>query len=141
MIFFLRCLFSVMVSEPVLPSPPSDRGLLGDEKVNAIRFLEFLRRGGRCGITTVTVVAVGAHDGRSEAALVYACASPLALAHAIGFSRAPPSTLTAVAGGGAMVWGERRLSWRGSWGDLRSSGRRARSISRRAPSTITDGGG
>ena len=40
-------------------------------------------------------------------------ASPLALAHAIGLSRAPPSTLTAVAGGGGMVWGE-RLSWRGS---------------------------
>ena len=71
-IFFLRCLFSVMVSEPVLPSPPSDRGLLGEEEVNTMRFLEFLRRGGRCGITTVPAVAVGAHGCRSVVALVYA---------------------------------------------------------------------
>ena len=37
-----------------------------------MRFLEFLRRGGRCGITTVPVVVVGAHGCRSVAALVHA---------------------------------------------------------------------
>ena len=45
-IFFLLCLFSAMVPEPVLPSPPFDGGLLGDEEVNTMRFLEFLQRGG-----------------------------------------------------------------------------------------------
>ena len=67
-----------------------------------MRFLEFLQRGGRCGNTTVPVVAVGAHGCRSVAALVYAHASSLALAHAIGLCRAPPSTLTAVAGDGGV---------------------------------------
>ena len=40
-----------------------------------MRFLEFLRRGGRCGITTVpvgVVGVVGAHGCRSVAALVHA---------------------------------------------------------------------
>ena len=40
-----------------------------------MRFLEFLQRGGRCGITTVPVVVVGvvgAHGCRSVAALVHA---------------------------------------------------------------------
>ena len=63
-------------------------------------FLEFLRRGERCGITAVTVIVVGVHGCCSVAALIYACASPLALVHAIGLSRAPLPTLTAVAGGG-----------------------------------------
>ena len=97
----MRRLFSAMLPKPVFPSPPSDGGLLRGEEVTRDEILGvFLRRGGRCGITTVPVVVVGAHGCRSVAALVYACASPLALAHAIGLSRAPPSTLTAVAGGG-----------------------------------------
>ena len=37
-----------------------------------MRFFEFFQRGGRCGNTTVPVVAVGAHGCRSVAALVYA---------------------------------------------------------------------
>ena len=37
-----------------------------------MRFLEVLRRGGRCGITTVPVVVVGVVGGRSVAALVRA---------------------------------------------------------------------
>ena len=81
-----------------------------------MRFLEFLRRGGRCGITTVPVVVVGvvgAHGCCSVAALVYACASLLALAHAIGISRAQASTLTAVAGGG---------DWCGASAGYRSAG-------------------
>ena len=37
-----------------------------------MRFLEFLRRGGRCGITTVLVVVVGEYGCRSVATLVHA---------------------------------------------------------------------
>ena len=78
-----------------------------------MRFLKFLQRGGRCGNTTVPVVALGAHGCRRVTALVYAHASSLALAHAIGLSRAPPSTFTAVADG---------VGWYGASTGIRGAG-------------------
>ena len=71
---------SSLLASPLLPWPlsrcshhhPLTGACSGARRSHAMRFLEFFRRGGRCGITTVPVVVVGAHGCRGAAALVHA---------------------------------------------------------------------
>ena len=112
-IFSSRVASSIMAPELVFPSPPSDGGLLRGEEVTRDEIIGVCAKGGKCDITTVPVVVVGAHGCRSVAALVHAsrvasCPGACDLALSI-----PTLEVTAVAGGGGMVWGK-CLSWRGS---------------------------
>ena len=53
-IFFSCCLFSAMAPERVLPSPPSDGGLLRGEEVVRDEILEVVGEGGgRCDVAAV----------------------------------------------------------------------------------------